>query len=221
MPGKRRACGLAGRAHGAGGMLRAMRPPAAPAAALVLAGIVLAIACGSCSRAVRLSLAAPSDLTQVAGSGKSARYSRGDSIRTQDDGLLIASDDSIELYSRLGNRPASPSDTTPAIYGNRRIARELRMTGYQPVDGSWQAWEGTLRTRGDSLELVHDLSRTHPLAAAAKTDTLRIAARDVARVDLRQIDPARTAGLIVGLTALFLAIAVASLAMAVQASGLQ
>jgi hypothetical protein len=163
--------------------------------ALALACAFPAIAIGSCSRSVKLSVIDPAQLVALPTSGGHAsalRVIRSDSVATLDDGLLALAGDSIRIYSRAEPPGATLRATQPAIYSFRRAAPSVRVTGFVPAGLHWRPWEGSLRGTGDSLEFLSPEVRAHGLRRGARAETLTVPARAIARVDLEQTDVVHT-----------------------------
>jgi hypothetical protein len=189
------------------------RLPVEPAQIVILgaACAVLALMSGSCSRAVKMSVAGPADLVAAPAGGRDShapRVTRRDSVATRDDGLLVFGGDSILVYSRV--EPSSSLHVPqPGDYRLERSAHRVRVVGFVPVGGRVRAWEGTMSVRGDSLEfLAPKVPRHGFLGPGTPAETLRVATRSIERVDLEQTDVVETAVTITLVTAVLAAVAI-------------
>jgi hypothetical protein len=175
-------------------------------AALWIAGMALVLAAGSCTRAIRMSVVDPGSLvTAPAERGGQAHphVIRGDSIATQDDGLLVLAGDSLVVFNKVDATSGIMRDPVPPSYQRRRVVRELRVMGYRGADGRWRPWEGEVRARGDSLEFLRRATHPSDLRRPTGAETLRVASREIERVDLEETDPVRTAVALLLIGALF------------------
>jgi hypothetical protein len=181
----------------------------------VVACAALTLVASSCSRAVRMSVVAPADMTAMPAEGHAHGapiYARADSSTAQDDGLLVPAGDSMMVYDRFDPHAGITRSGAPVRYQFRRIARELDVMGYQPAEGSWRAMEGRVRARGDSFEFVRITTPARGLRRGTPGETLLVASRSLSRLDLQQEDPGRTVATILLVTGVMVASVFAALA---------
>ena len=180
-------------------------------ALLVILMLAAAAMTCSCSRAVRMSLVEPTALAAApAGTNSKApeRFTRADTVATQDAGVLVLTGDSIRVYERVEHNPGIVHANAPWVYQFKRDAKELRVLGYQPAQGTWQAWEGLVGVRAGALEFRRKAQHLHPLRNSAPAETLRMDPALVTRIDLDQTDPVYTTVVILGVSAVIAGIAV-------------
>jgi glycine/D-amino acid oxidase-like deaminating enzyme len=185
------------------------------------AGVTLACAASSCSRAVRMSLVEPAALTATPAeshSKGSARFTLTDSVATQDAGVLVVSGDSIRVFERVDHNPGIAHRDEPFICQFKQDARELRILGYQPAHERWREWEGSVRVQSDTLEFRRAATHLNSLRRSTAAETLRVAPGLVHHIDLEQTDPVYTTVMIVGVAAVI--VGIAWLGMMTSTSGL-
>ena len=171
--------------------------------AIGIACAALALAAGSCSRAVRMPLVEPAALTAVPAGAHSKgpeRFTRVDSVAARDAGDLVLSGDSIRVYERVDHDSGIAHRDEPFVCQFKRDAKELRVLGYQPANGEWREWEGFVRAEGGTLEFRREARHLNELRRSSPAETLRVDPALVSRIDLEQTDPVYTTVMILSVT---------------------